>query len=321
MESAIRIQVVLVAGDRRAARAVRGSSKAFVEIAGKPMVVHVLEALLHTPEVSEIFLVGDAPRLQRIAREHGCLGLASARSRPLHFVPQRDSLYENVWYTFLRTLPEGPRDEMHPIVVVPADVPLVVPEELSDFIRKALATGADYAVGLSPDAALAPYRPSDAAPGLEMACFNLREGRFRQNNLHLVRPLRMGNRHYIQDMYENRYQKQIGPMLRLAGRILRRELRQLWVLWFYLLMHVAGWLDRRGNRAGADRVRAWIPLATVERGVSALLRTRFCVVTTELGGAALDIDNDEDLEVADKMLFRWKELQARLASSSTTRVA
>ncbi len=321
MQSGIRIQAVLVAGDRRAARAVRGSSKAFVELAGKPMVVHVLEALLHTPEVSEIFLVGDAPRLQRVAREHGCLALATARSRPIHFVPQRESLYENVWHTFLRTLPDGVHDEQHAIVVVPADVPLVVPEELTDFITKAVASDADYAVGLSPDLALAPYRPRDDAPGLEMACFNLREGRFRQNNLHLVRPLRMGNRHYIQDMYENRYQRQLGPMLRLAGRILRHEFRQLWVLWFYLLMHIAGWLDRRGSRVWADRLRARVPIATIERGISALLRTRFRVVTTELGGAALDIDNDQDLEVADKMLFRWKELQARLASASTTRVA
>ena len=33
---------------------------------------------------------------------------------------------------------------------------------------------------------------------------------FRQNNLHWVRPLRMGNRQYVDEMYENRYQKEIG---------------------------------------------------------------------------------------------------------------
>ena len=47
------VQAVLLAGDRGASRAVRGESKAYLEIAGKPMLVHVLEALLHTPEVHE----------------------------------------------------------------------------------------------------------------------------------------------------------------------------------------------------------------------------------------------------------------------------
>ena len=46
-----------------------------------------------------------------------------------------------------------------------------------------------------------------------MAYFNLREGRFRQSNLHLVKPAKLGNRHYIEDMYEHRYQRQLGQAL------------------------------------------------------------------------------------------------------------
>ena len=312
----MRIQAVLVAGDRRAAKAVRGRSKAFVEIAGKPMIAHVLEALLHTPEVSEVFVVGDPMRLEKAVTEYGCLKLAAARSRPLHIVPQRETLFENVWHGFLRALPQEEMREDHPILVVPADIPLVIPEEISVFVERALALDADYVVGLTPDVALAPFAPRDGEPGIEMASFNLREGRFRQNNLHVVRPLRMGNRHYIQDMYENRYQRQFGDMLRLGARILRREFRNLWVIFYYALMHIAAVLDRRGYRRLSDRVRSWIPLETIERGVGALLRTRFRTATTEFGGAALDVDNDADLEVVDKMLGRWKAMQVRL-----TRVA
>jgi GTP:adenosylcobinamide-phosphate guanylyltransferase len=307
------IQAVLLAGDRGAAKAVRGRSKAFVDVAGRPMVVHVLEALLHTPEVSEVYVTGNAAALERVFMEYGCLRLAAARSKPVHVVPQRDSLFENVWHTFLRTLPEGEAREDHPILVVPADIPLVIPEELSEFIERSLALETDYALGLSPEVALMAYAPTDDDPGIEMACFNVREGRFRQNNLHLVRPLRMGNRHYIQDMYENRYQKQFGSMLRLGGRIVRKEFRNLWVLFFYALMHVAGVLDRRGRRRGADRLRRFVATATVERGIGALLRTRFRTVVTGFGGAAMDIDNDADLEVVDKMLGRWKEMQARIS--------
>jgi GTP:adenosylcobinamide-phosphate guanylyltransferase len=308
-------QAVLLAGDRGAARAVRGRSKAFVEIAGKPMVVHVLETLLHTPEISEVYVVGDAPALERAIARHGCLRLAAARSRPIHVVPQRQNLYENVWHTFLRTLPAG-QPEDHAIVVVPADVPLMIPEEVSSFVRQAAERDADYVVGLSPEAALRPFAPHDGQPGIQMAYFNLAEGRFRQNNLHFVRALRMGNRHYIQDMYENRYQKQVGNMLRLGWRIARREYRNLWVIFYYLLMHLSGVLDRRGRRRGADRLRRWVPLATVERGIGALLRTRFATVLTGYGGAALDVDNDADLEIVDKMLAAWKERQARQARAA-----
>ena len=307
------VQAVLLAGDRGHARAVRGRSKAFIEVGGKPMVVHVLEALLHTPEVSEVFVVGDAIRLEKTVAEYGCLELSRARGRPVHIVPQRKNLYENIWYTFLRTLPGGRREENHAIFVVPSDIPLVIPEELSDFVRQASAVDADYVVGLSPAQALVPYASDDEHEGVEMASFNLAQGRYRQNNLHLVRPLRMGNRHYIQDMYENRYQKEFGSMARLAWRIVRKEFRNLWVLFYYMFMHLAGVLDRRGHTRTADRVRSWVSLDAVERGVGALLRTRFRTVVTGLGGAALDVDNDSDLDVVDKNLERWKAMQTRMA--------
>ena len=184
-------------------------------------------------------------------------------------------------------------------------------------MRQAVARDADYVVGLSPAEALLPFAADDEQEGIEMASFNLAEGRFRQNNLHYVKALRFGNRHYIQDMYENRHQKEIGSMLRLGWRILRKEWRHLWVLFYYALMHTAGVLDRRGFQGLAARMRSWVPLARVERGIGALLRTRFATVVTALGGAALDVDNDADLAVVDKNLERWKALQTRMARAAT----
>jgi GTP:adenosylcobinamide-phosphate guanylyltransferase len=305
----MRIQAVLLAGDRGASKAVRGTSKAFVEVAGKPLVVHVLEALLHTPEIGEVFAVGDTLRLEKAFAQHGCLGLAAARGCALNLVPQANSLYENIWNAFLRSLPTGEPDPDHAVLIVPSDIPLVAPREISDFLSKAGKVDADYVIGLTPEEALARFRPRDGQPGIEMAYFNLREGRFRQNNLHCVRPLRMRNRHYIQDMYENRYQKEWGNMLRLAWRVLTREFRNLWVLGIYLVMHAAGVLQRRGYRRLSDAVRRFASLATVERGISALLQTRVVCVATALGGAALDIDNAQDLDTAEQMFARWKREQ------------
>lgn len=307
------VQAVLLAGDRGASRAVQGRSKAFVSVGGKPMLVHVLEAVLHTAEVREVFVVGDAIRLEKTIAEFGCQKLASALGKPVHIVPQWNTLFENVWKTFLRTLPGGKQDDDHGILVVPSDIPLVIPEEIGEFVRQACALDADYVVGLTPHDALLRYASDVEQEGVEMASFNLAEGRYRQNNLHWVKPLRMGNRQYIQDMYENRYQKELSSMIGLAWRVLRKEFRNLWVLWLYALMHVGGILDRRGHQRAADRVRSWVSISSVERGVGALLRTRMRTVVTALGGAALDVDNEHDLVIVDKNLDRWKALQTRLS--------
>jgi GTP:adenosylcobinamide-phosphate guanylyltransferase len=303
-------QAILLAGDRRASRAVRGTSKAYLPLAGKPMLVHVLEALLRTPEVDEVFVVGDPVRLEKALADHGCVALAAASGRAVHLVPQRATLFENVWSAFLRALPPGDPDPEHAVLVVPSDVPLIDPGEISDFLAQATKLDADYVIGLSPEGALEPFLPRGDQPGVEMAYFNLREGRLRQNNLHFVRPLKVHNRHYVQDMYEHRYQREWGAMLGLLWRLLRSELRNLWVIWFYALMHVAGLLHRRGRDRLADAVRGWVSLHTVERGVSDLLRARTRCAITHRGGAALDIDNATDLAAAERMFERWKALQA-----------
>ena len=46
------------------------------------------------------------------------------------------------------------------------------------------------------------------------------------------------------------------------------------------------------------------------------MRTRFTTVTTELGGAAIDVDNEADLDVVEKMLERWKAMQTRMARAA-----
>ncbi len=307
------VQALLLAGDGRHSRSIAGRSKGFVEIAGRPMFLHVLETLLKTPEVCEIFVVGNAPAIEAELRRSDLLERAFALGCPVHVIPQRATLYENVWHGFLAAQPPGPVDPDREILVVPADIPLAIPAEISQFIAQAWAADAEYALGLTPDLALKPFSPSGDQPGIEMACFNLADGRFRQNNLHLVRPIRILNRHYIEDMYESRYQKELGSMLRLVWRLLRREYRQLWVLMPYAVLHVAGVLDRRGHARASRFVRGFVSLATVERASSGILRTRFRTVTTGFGGAALDIDNDEDRAVAEKMLGSWRALQTERA--------
>jgi hypothetical protein len=100
---------------------------------------------------------------------------------------------------------------------------------------------------------------------------------------------------------------------------LRSERGGFTVLDYYGLMHLAGFLDRRGIRRIADRVRRWIPLARIELGCSTLLRGDFQFVVTEGGGCAVDIDNEHDYDVAAARYEEWRKDSSRASSSSTVR--
>lgn len=314
------IPAVVAAGDKRAAKAIYGESKPYVQLDGHPLVAHVVAVLQSVPEVSEVWVVGDAGRLEAAFAEPGeCERL----EKPLHIVPQFRNLYENAWETYRRLLPgagpegrdPGPGDESLPVLYLSADLPFATPEEISAFVRQSLATDCDYAVGLCTEESMTEFYPAaPGEPGIRMAYFNLREGRFRQSNLHLVRPALLRNRHYIEDMYEHRYQREFGQMLALGWRLLRIEEGGPSILYYFVLMHCAGIADRRGWRRLADWLRNRIPIARVEKGVSGLLRTRFRFIVTEGGGCAVDLDNEQDFDAAKACFDEWRDRQrARVA--------
>jgi GTP:adenosylcobinamide-phosphate guanylyltransferase len=305
------IPAVVAAGDRRAARSVEGESKPYLRLAGRPLVAHVVETLQSVPEVSEVWVVGDAARLESVLAE-------VELRKPLHVVPQFRNLYENAWETYRRLLPgagpegrdPGPADADRFVLYLSADVPFATPQEISAFVRQSLAAGCDYALGLCTEESMRDFYPeAPGAPGIRMAYFNLREGRFRQSNLHLVRPARLGNRHYVEEMYEHRYQKQVGEMIKLGWTLLRAEGGGLSVIYYYALMHGAAIADRRGWHRIADWLRERIAMPRIEAGCSRLLRTRFRFVVTEGGGCALDLDNEPDYEAARARLDEWRERQ------------
>jgi len=223
-----RVPAIVAAGDAKAARAVYGESKAYLEVGGRTLIARIVSVLQRVPEVSEVWVVGNAERLAKALDEDT---LRHELVKPLWIVPQYRNLYENAWYTYRRLLPgagaEGrdptPEEAELPILYLSTDLPFATPQELSEFVRKGLVANVDYALGLVTEQELEAFYPKDGAPGIRMAYFNLREGRFRQSNLHLVKPAKLGQRQRIEDMYEHRYQREPGQALGLAWRILCRR--------------------------------------------------------------------------------------------------
>ena len=307
------VPAIVLAGDRKASRAIYGESKAYLVVAGRPLVAHVVATLQAVPEISSVWVVGNAARLEVAL---GGAALRDQLCKPLQIVPQFRSLYENGWETYRRALPGAPPDGRDPTTDDPpalflsADLPFATPHEISEFIRRSQATGADYGVGLVTEESMRSFYPeAPGKGGIHMAYFNLREGRFRQSNLHLIRPGRVMNRSYVEEMYEHRHQREFWQIVGLAWRLLRSERGGFAVLAYYGLMHLAGALDRRGIRRVADRVRRWIPIGRIERGCSALLRGDFQFVVTEGGGCAVDIDNEHDYDVAAARFEEWRKEQ------------
>jgi hypothetical protein len=315
-----RVPAIVAAGDAKAARAVYGESKAYLEVGGRTMIARIVSVLQRVPEVSEVWVVGNAERLEKALDEET---LRAELVKPLWIVPQYRNLYENAWYTYRRLLPgagaEGrdptPEELDLPILYLSTDLPFATPQEISEFVRKGLATNVDYVLGLVTEHELEPFYPRGDEPGIRMAYFNLREGRFRQSNLHLVKPAKLGKRQYVEEMYEHRYQRQVGQALGLAWRIFADRGGGARVLFYYGLMHLAGVLDRRGLRRLADAVRSTIAISRVERACGALLRASFRFTVTGIGGCALDVDNEHDLDVARQRFGEWESVLLHTAEA------
>ena len=91
---AMAIPAVVTAGDRGAAKAVYGESKVFLEIDGRPLVAHVVAVLQRVPEVSEVWVIGDAERLRAVFER---ADVRREIAKPLHILEQGRNLYENAW--------------------------------------------------------------------------------------------------------------------------------------------------------------------------------------------------------------------------------
>ncbi|MBW2274400.1 MAG: nucleotidyltransferase family protein [Deltaproteobacteria bacterium] len=313
------VPAIVTAGDRGAARAVYGESKVFLEVEGRALVSRVVAVLQAVPEVSEVWVVGNAERLEEI---FGRNGLRAELTKPLHIIEQHRNLYENCWEAFIRALPGAGPEGREPgeadldaqVLFLSGDLPFATPQEISAFIRDGQALDCDYALGLVAEPALEPFTTGKPGqPVLDVAYFNLREARLRQNNLHIAKPLRMGHRHYIEEMYEHRHMRKFGNMFAIALRLVFQK-GGFVVALFYFLMHLGGLADRKGYRGLADWMRRAVTLAHTERVLSRILDTRFRFLVTEVGGCAIDVDTEADYDAVRARFEEWSQQQDRRAA-------
>ena len=144
-----------------------------------------------------------------------------------------------------------------------------------------------------------------------MAYFYVKDKKFRHNNMYLAKPLKIRNLHYIQKMYDYRYQKEFVNFLRLLWTFSRAN-----VQWrgfsCYLILHWNLFIARLGLEFLTPLFRQLISLEGIEKTTGSVLGCKLKIVETKLIGAAIDIDNEKDYETISIMFNRWREYQKSL---------
>jgi len=303
---------------------VHGENKALLEIAGAPLLTHVISALQRSPRVARIFVVGPYERITAaLDRQSGRV----AGPKQVIVVEQRETLIENAWQGFLATLPSQGRNGNllseqdlercygeKAVLYLGADSPLLTADEVDEFIAGWAPERFDYILGTTPEWALEPYYPKPGRPGIRLAYFCFRESRERQNNLHLIRVFRVINLGIIQKMYQYRHQRRALNIARMLWALLRTKDVTFSMLVKFLLLHVCRLLDGRVVRLLQRFLARFLVKERIEQDLSRVLKIRFRCVTTTYGGAALDVDNEEHFEIIQSRFQEWMEFQEGLSS-------
>ena len=302
--------VILLAGEGESSYKVFHQHKAFLEIKGKCIINYVIEALQQVESIKDIYIVGSKIKLEQTLNESG---VDFQYPKTIHLVEQQANLYENIFHTFLKTIPDGEsalvsdletsQHKDKAVLIVPCDSPLLTAHELEYFISHSDIKNFDHILGLTPEKALKIFYPTESLPGIKMAYLHLKENNYRINNLHLVKPLRIANRKYVQKMYQYRYQRDFKKIIlfgrNLLGKIKLRYYRCYIGLQLCQLFSSIGW------NFPVKFFRKWTAKQDMESCISSLLNTRFKGLEVPYPGAALDIDRDSDYEAMKSRYDEW----------------
>ncbi|MEN6474726.1 MAG: NTP transferase domain-containing protein [Syntrophaceae bacterium] len=304
------VDVVITAGDGRAAKKVFLKNKALLEVDGKPIVRHIVEALLACEGIGKIVVVGPKARFEEVIGD-----------MPVELLEQKRNLTENAWEGFLQTIPEYRRtgrlteeiaraNQDKYVLGIPGDIPLITGRELQEFIAGSDMQCFDYCAGITSEKILEQFEPRKGKPGIKMATFHARDGNFRQNNLHLLKPFKIQERiDLVLKVYEYRYQKELVNIVRSALEIIRLEPGYTGrTLWLYLLLQISTALSSIGLEPLARITRYPITKTELERLMSGLLHLKVKLVETTLGGAALDVDNEKDFLILSLRYKDWMRM-------------
>ena len=305
---------ILLAGDRRGAKSVFGKNKALLEIKGIPSFIRVLAALQNVESVGEIRIVGPTEDINSLLKKHS---KASQGSKTVKVVPQKENIIDNVWTGFLDMLPDyrvgmevSPRLKEIAVLVVAGDIPMLIPDEISEFISNCNLSLFDYYVGVVSKKTLSHFTPKKGRKRIRLAVLPFKENKYRLNNLHLLKPFKIANRYRLQVMYELRYQRRLQNIWKMLIKLVRlKGIKD--AAFFYILIQAALFFRKIGFDEVSRKISSFLTLSKLTGIVGRILGTSIYVAETTYGGAALDIDNKTDFNIINENFEEWMEHQKK----------
>ena len=298
--------VVLAGTDDNPKRMILGQNKAFLEIANKTLVRHVVEALLAAESVGRVFVVGPLDRLEM------ALGGISPR---ISLVAQKGKMVSNALAAFhaaeAHWLESGQGDDpQRPLLFLSCDLPLVSSEAVDDFISRCAGEdrlydgGYSLLCGVAEEASLKQYYPGQGKPGILRPYVNFSDCRVRLANIYVGRPRTLKNRAFLQTGFEHRKAAKFKNVLLLAWDFLSQS--GGWhAAWLSIRMQATLMAERAGSRFYA-RLRAGNCRKRTERVCGQVLGGSIRIVITPHGGLSLDADNEEDFRVLNARFDDWR---------------
>lgn len=118
----------------------KGDSKALLDIAGKPMIQWVLDALGDAKKVENVIVMG-------LSEKNGL-----TCKKPLHFVPNQGRMLANVVAGVEKSLELNPQTEY--VLIVSSDIPGIRPEHVDWLVEQVESQAADIYYGFVPREAM-----------------------------------------------------------------------------------------------------------------------------------------------------------------------
>ncbi|MBI3598458.1 MAG: nucleotidyltransferase family protein [Nitrospirae bacterium] len=292
------MNAIILAGDRKSALPLHGMNKAFLLLEGWPIFIHVLTALNQSKSIETIYIIGHRKAIIE--------GIEKALpvflfTKNIEVLEQKESLIQNIVYAYGHA-----SRSQDPVLFLPADIPLVTSEEIDAFISMSDMNQYDYCLGVTSSEHLKRFYPKLNEPGIKMPYLYLKDNVYRMNNLHIARLSCQTAGSIIQTIYNHRRQNSIWNRIKMVLALLKADHGRSLLL-SYLLAQCAVLLSRFGLHRIATLFRKPLSLDRVEKEFSSLLQMRFKAVETNMGGAALDIDDESAYETITLAFKKWHE--------------
>ncbi len=296
--------VVLAGTHNNPDRLVRGRNKAFLEIEGRALVRHVVDALTGAQAVGRVFVVGPRQELEAVLSD--C---------PDTFcVQQQGKLVANGWaalHAREAMEPELTNEQLRerPVLVISCDLPLISPGAVDDFIARcaaidqACSESRAMLCGIAEDRDLAPFYGTAQRPGVVRPLVQMREGLFRLSNIYVFRPYKLTHVEFLQTSFTLRKAKDWHNVARLAFSVFSQP-GGWFAAWMILRLQLTYLLSRKKGRM-YRRLRQGNTFAKVERGAGTVLGGTMRLVPSPYGGLSLDVDDEEDFELLQAHYRDW----------------